>query len=42
LRIFGLLYTVNSHFPVFSHLFESKQAHPEELYSEMVSGSLVR
>jgi type VI secretion system protein ImpJ len=39
---FWLLYTVNSGFPVFSHLFEAKQAHPEELYSAMVSlaGSL--
>src|ERR1700734_1154912 len=39
---FWLLYTVNSHFPIFSHLFESKHAHPEELYSAMVSlaGSL--
>jgi type VI secretion system protein ImpJ len=39
---FWLLYTVNSYFPVFSHLFESKQVHPEELYSAMTSlaGSL--
>ena len=39
---FWLLYTVNSHFPIFSHLFESKGAHPEEVYSAMVSlaGSL--
>ena len=39
---FWLLYTVNSSFPVFSHLFEAKQIHPEELYSAMVSlaGSL--
>ena len=39
---FWLLYTVNSHFPIFSHLFESKRSHPEELYSAMVSlaGSL--
>jgi type VI secretion system protein ImpJ len=39
---FWLLYTVNSSFPVFSHLFEAKQMHPEELYSAMVSlaGSL--
>ena len=39
---FWLLYTVNSSFPVFSHLFEAKQVHPEELYSAMVSlaGSL--
>jgi type VI secretion system protein ImpJ len=39
---FWLLYTVNSYFPVFSHLFESRQVHPEELYSAMTSlaGSL--
>src|SRR5580658_189936 len=39
---FWLLYTVNSNFPVFSHLFESRKGHPEELYAAMVSlaGSL--
>jgi len=39
---FWLLYTVNSHFPIFSHLFASRSAHPEEVYSAMVSlaGSL--
>jgi type VI secretion system protein ImpJ len=39
---FWLLYTVNSHFPIFSHMFEAKRAHPEELYSAMVelAGSL--
>jgi type VI secretion system protein ImpJ len=39
---FWLLYTVNSSFPVFSHLFEAKQGHPEELYSAMaaLAGSL--
>jgi type VI secretion system protein ImpJ len=39
---FWLLYTVNSHFPIFSHLFESKTSHPEELYAAMVAlaGSL--
>src|SRR5579864_1838721 len=39
---FWLLYTVNSSFPVFSHLFEAKQGHPEELYAAMVelAGSL--
>jgi type VI secretion system protein ImpJ len=39
---FWLLYTVNSSFPVFSHLFEANQVHPEELYSALVSlaGSL--
>jgi type VI secretion system protein ImpJ len=39
---FWLLYTVNSNFPVFSHLFQNRQGHPEELYAAMVSlaGSL--
>jgi type VI secretion system protein ImpJ len=39
---FWLLYTVNSNYPVFSHLYESKMSHPEELYSAMVglAGSL--
>lgn len=39
---FWLLYTVNSSFPVFRHLFEAKQGHPEELYSAMIdlAGSL--
>ena len=39
---FWLLYTVNSHFPAFSHFFENKNGHPEELYAAMVSlaGSL--
>jgi type VI secretion system protein ImpJ len=39
---FWLLYTINSHFPIFSHLFESTSSHPEELYSAMISlaGSL--
>ena len=39
---FWLLYTVNSNFPVFSHLYESKKGHPEELYAAMVAlaGSL--
>ena len=39
---FWLLYTVNTHFPILRHLFEGKKAHPENLYSAMVSlaGSL--
>jgi type VI secretion system protein ImpJ len=39
---FWLLYTVNSHFPIFNHLFGSNSSHPEEMYSAMVSlaGSL--
>jgi type VI secretion system protein ImpJ len=34
---FWLLYTVNSYFPCFSHLFSNSDAHPVELYSAMVS-----
>jgi type VI secretion system protein ImpJ len=39
---FWLLYTVNSYFPVFNHLFQAQDRHPEELYSAMASlaGSL--
>jgi type VI secretion system protein ImpJ len=39
---FWLLYTVNSNYPVFAHLHESKRGHPEELYAAMVglAGSL--
>jgi len=39
---FWLLYTVNSHFPLFSHFYEEKGCHPEELFSAMISlaGSL--
>jgi len=39
---FWLLYTVNSNYPVFSHLYESKMGHPEELYAAMagLAGSL--
>src|SRR5580658_5663866 len=39
---FWLLYTANSYFPAFSHLYESKMGHPEELYAAMVAlaGSL--
>jgi type VI secretion system protein ImpJ len=39
---FWLLYTVNSNYPIFSHLYESKMGHPEELYGAMVglAGSL--
>jgi type VI secretion system protein ImpJ len=39
---FWLLYTVNSYFPLLNHFFQSKQVHPEELYSAMLSlaGSL--
>ena len=39
---FWLLYTVNTAFPLFRHLFETRGGHPEELYSAMLSlaGSL--
>ena len=39
---FWLLYTVNSYFPLFNHLFSRGNGHPEELYGAMVSlaGSL--
>jgi type VI secretion system protein ImpJ len=39
---FWLLYAINSHFPVFRHLFEGRRGHPESLYSAMLglSGSL--
>src|SRR5207248_1333599 len=39
---FWLLYTINSYFPAFSHLYEARGGHPEELYSAMVAlaGSL--
>lgn len=34
---FWLLYTVNSHFPVLNHLFETRHGHPERLYEWMLS-----
>jgi type VI secretion system protein ImpJ len=34
---FWLLYTINSHIPVFRHLLESKRGHPEKLFTEMLS-----
>jgi type VI secretion system protein ImpJ len=39
---FWLLYTVNSYFPLFNHLFRCGNGHPEELYAAMASlaGSL--
>src|SRR5215831_6579031 len=39
---FWLLYSINSHFPVFRHLFETSGGHPESLYSAMLAlaGSL--
>lgn len=34
---FWLLYTINTAFPVFRHLFETRGGHPEVLYSAMLS-----
>jgi type VI secretion system protein ImpJ len=34
---FWLLYTVNSHFPLFQHIYEVRRGHPEILYSMMLS-----
>ncbi|MCX6622695.1 MAG: type VI secretion system baseplate subunit TssK [Acidobacteria bacterium] len=34
---FWLLYTINSHFPLVQHLFESRRGHPEKLYAAMLS-----
>jgi type VI secretion system protein ImpJ len=34
---FWLLYSINSHFPVFRRLFENGESHPESLYSAMLS-----
>lgn len=34
---FWLLYTINTAFPVFRHLFETRGGHPEELFSAMLS-----
>jgi type VI secretion system protein ImpJ len=34
---FWLLYTVNTAFPVFRHLFETRGGHPEELFAAMLS-----
>ncbi len=33
---FWLLYTINSHFPLFSHLYETKKGHPEEMFAAML------
>ena len=39
---FWLLYAINSHYPLFQHLFETRHGHPENLYATMLSlaGSL--
>src|SRR5579884_280294 len=34
---FWLLYTINSHFPLMQHIFETRRGHPEELYATMLS-----
>lgn len=34
---FWLLYTINSHFPLFQHLFETRRGHPVALYECMLS-----
>jgi len=34
---FWLLYTINSHFPLFQHLFEVRRGHPARLYEVMLS-----
>jgi len=34
---FWLLYTVNSHIPVLSHLLQGQRCHPEELFSELTA-----
>jgi type VI secretion system protein ImpJ len=34
---FWLLYTINSHFPIFRHLFETSGGHPELLFSAMLA-----
>jgi type VI secretion system protein ImpJ len=34
---FWLLYTINTSFPTFRHLFETRGGHPEALYSAMLS-----
>jgi type VI secretion system protein ImpJ len=34
---FWLLYTINSHFPEFNHLLETRHGHPERLYGAMLS-----
>jgi type VI secretion system protein ImpJ len=34
---FWLLYTVNTHLPLFRHIFETSQGHPERLYAAMLA-----
>ncbi len=34
---FWLLYNINSHFPLFQHVFETRRGHPEHLYRLLLS-----
>lgn len=34
---FWLLYTINSHFPLMQHIFETRRGHPEDLFATMLS-----
>jgi type VI secretion system protein ImpJ len=34
---FWLLYTINTHFPLFRHIFETRRGHPERLFTLMLS-----
>lgn len=34
---FWLLYTINTHFPAFRHVFETRKGHPKDLFSVMLS-----
>jgi len=34
---FWLLYTINTHFPSFRHVFETRKGHPKDLFSVMLS-----
>jgi type VI secretion system protein ImpJ len=34
---FWLLYAINSHYPLFQHIFEVRKGHPEYLYTTMLS-----
>src|SRR5207237_497419 len=34
---FWLLYTINSHFPLLQHIFETRRGHPENLFATMLS-----
>lgn len=34
---FWLLYTINSHFPILQHIFETRMGHPERLFTELLT-----